>query len=292
LTGQASFKAAVGGGGEIQVLLSDNNGLDWKEVQKINAAGAQSIDLKRFVYRRYDYRLKFVLKGKGTGLDSLLFTHDIQHSQRPLPALGEGENKIAFSSGNEGTITIEGSHSPEAAGKQLLVSDFHPVVNDISITPEIRVKGAKGDLTFPVETPGDMQRIRFGLSGRVHDKNDLWNLQVSYDDGKTFKTVDSLKGPARYASKWVTVSDVPAGTRKALIRYSAENAAAAMIFNFRIDADYKEPAGGFAPVKITYTWTENGKEKQDIHIARSADEAYTIKCEGKPAMKSIALELE
>jgi RNA polymerase sigma-70 factor (ECF subfamily) len=291
LTGQLNFKSAIGDGGEIQVLLSDNNGLDWKDVLKVNATGTQTADLKPFSYRRYDYRLKFVMKGKGTGLDSLSITHDIQHSQRPLPALGQGENKIAFSSGNEGTITIEGSHNKEAVGKQLLVSDFHPVANNVTIMPEIRVTAPKGDLTFPVETPGDMTRIRFGLSGRVHDKNDLWNLQVSFDDGKTFKTIDTLKGPARFASKWVTASDIPAGTHKALVRYAGENAAAAMIFDFRIDADYKQPAGGFVPVKVTYTWDENGKEKQDVHIAKSAEDAYTINCETKPTMKSIALEL-
>ena len=71
LSGQLDLKAAVAPGGSIAVLLSDNNGLDWKDVARIEKSGFQSLDLGPLVYRRYDYRLKFVLSGKGTGLESL-----------------------------------------------------------------------------------------------------------------------------------------------------------------------------------------------------------------------------
>ena len=87
----------------------------------------QTVDLKPLVFRRYVYVLRFVMKGKGTGLGRLKLEHDIQHSQRPLPALGRGENKITFSAGpQEGTITIEGAMEPSSKGKQLLYGDFHP----------------------------------------------------------------------------------------------------------------------------------------------------------------------
>ena len=291
LTGRLTLKAALAGGGEVQVLLSDNNGLDWKDVRKVTSSEETAIDLKPLVYRRYDYRLKLVLKGKGTGLQTLKMTHDIQHSQRPLPALAAGENTLTFSSGVEGTISIEGSHNPAVKDKQLLITDFHPTADKMSLMGQILPQGPKGEVTFPVETPGDLVRIRFGLSGRVHDKNDAWHLEVSTDEGKTFKTIDTLKGPARFASKWVTAGDFPAGTRKALVRYRGENATAAMIFNCRIDADYKEPQGGFAPVKITYVWDENGQEKQNVHVAAKPADVYKIKCDVKPVMKSIALEL-
>ena len=65
---------------------------------------------------------------------------------------------------------------------------------------------------------------------------------------------------------------------------------ATMIFNHRIDADYKQPHGGFAPVKVTYVWEENGAEKRDVHIARSPAEEYALTCAANPAMKSIVLE--
>src|SRR5207302_11416588 len=83
LRGQVAFNAVVESGGSVAVSFSDNHGLDWKPVAEVKQSGGQKIDLKPLVYRRYDYRLKFVLSGKGTGLDALKITHDIQHSQRP-----------------------------------------------------------------------------------------------------------------------------------------------------------------------------------------------------------------
>ena len=65
----------------------------------------------------------------------------------------------------------------------------------------------------------------------------------------------------------------------------------ACIFLLRIDADYRQPYGGFQPVKITYVWEEGGLEKTDVHVAASPQESYKITCEGKPTMKSISLEL-
>jgi hypothetical protein len=60
----------------------------------------------------------------------------------------------------------------------------------------------------------------------------------------------------------------------------------------RIDADYKQPHGGFRPVKITYVWEEGGLEKKDVHVAANPAESYKITCPSKPEMKSITLELE
>ena len=61
--------------------------------------------------------------------------------------------------------------------------------------------------------------------------------------------------------------------------------------NVRIDADYREPFGGFVPVRVTYTWAEKGQVKRDVHVARKPRETYTITCADKPVMKSIVLEL-
>lgn len=291
LTGTLTFKAVVGNGGEVVVLFSDNNGLDWKEVKRVTASGEQTVDLQSLVLRRYDYRLRFVLKGKGTGLDALKVTHDIQHSQRALPTLTQGKNTITFSAGaQEGTITIEGSLNPDHKGKQLLYTDFHPTLNNVE-ERLLRVKGAQGDVTFPISTPGDMVRLRLGGHYRARDERDGWDVQVSFDDGKTFKTVDRFAGPTPAHCKYITVSDVPPGTRKALVRFVGQQRNTTCVFSLRIDADYKQPHGGFRPVRITYLWEEGGIEKRDVHVARQPNETYQITCESAPVMKSIILEL-
>ncbi len=291
LTGKMAFKAAVGAGGSAAVSFSDNNGLDWREIAAVSEAGEKEVDLGDLVLRRYDYRVKFELKGKGTALEALRFAHDVQHSQRPLPALAQGSNAITFSAGPaEGTITVEGSTNLKSKGKQLVYTDFHPEVNGMG-EPSLFLQGGKGDITFPVATPGDMVRLRFGAHYRARDARDGLDYQVSFDDGKTWKTVDRAAGPTPGNCKYTVFSEVPAGTREARVRFSGTSRNATGILNFRIDADYKEPAGGFRPVKVTYAWEEGGQAKEHVHVAKKPQETYTVSCAAKPVMKSIALEL-
>jgi hypothetical protein len=291
LTGALSFTAAVGDGGSVAVSFSDNNGLDWKEVARVSAAGERRIDLGPLVLRRYDYRLKFELRGKGTGLDGLKLVHDVQHSQRSLPALTEGDNTITFSAGPaEGTVTVEGATNPAAKGKQLVYTDFRPRVE--GFTPNLFIgPSGKGTITFPVATPGDLVRLRFGAHYRARDARDGLDYLVSFDDGKTWKAAGRAAGPTPGDCKYVTFEDVPAGARAALVRFAGTSRNATGIFNFRIDADYREPRGGFRPVKVTYAWEEAGKARQHVHVARRAREAYTIRCAARPMMKSLTVAL-
>jgi hypothetical protein len=273
------------------ISYSDNNGLDWKDIAQMTVAGEKEFDLTSLIQRRYDYRLKFEFRGKGTGLDRLKIVHDIQNSQRALPALDKGTNTVTFEAGPpEATVTIEGAVDAARKGKQLVYTDFHPEVSgferNLFIGP-----GGEGTITFPITTPGDLVRLRFGAQYRARDARDGIDYQVSFDRGRTWKTVDRAAGPTAGDCKYVVFADVPAGTRAALVRYTGTNRNATGIVNFRIDADYREPHGGFRPVKVTYSWDEDGEPKQDVHVARQSRETYTITCAGKPAMKSIVLEL-
>ena len=90
LTGKLKFTAS----GPVAVSFSDNNGMDWKPIASVTSSGPQEVDLSPLVLRRYDYRVKFELKGAGAGLDALRFEHDIQNSQRALPALAAGKNTL------------------------------------------------------------------------------------------------------------------------------------------------------------------------------------------------------
>ena len=130
LTGAIEIDAVVPAGGELSVFYSDNHGLDWRTVEYVLESGKRRLDFSELALRRYDYRLRFVLKGQGTGINALTIANEIQHSQRALPALDKGANRISFSSGGkEGTITIEGSINPRVNAKQLVYTDFHPTVN-------------------------------------------------------------------------------------------------------------------------------------------------------------------
>lgn len=291
LGGELSFDAAVPEGGKIAVSFSENNGLDWKEIKLAAIGGKVTIDLKPLVFRRYDYRLKFEMTGGGTGLESLTIRHDIQHSQRPLPALLAGDNTITFSAAPaEGTVTIEGSTQAGNRGKQVLYTDFHPQQENIS-EPMISVQGRKGSITFPIATPGEMKRLRIFSFYRASGQGDRWDVEASFDGGKTWKAAGSLEGPFKAMGKQLPTVDAPAGATEAMIRLAGTRANTAMLFNVRIDADYAQPHGGMAPVKVTYVWQENGVEKRDVHVAKEPKETWTIHCAAKPLMRSLIVEL-
>jgi hypothetical protein len=275
--------------GKITFCFSENNGLDWKTVAVIATSGPKTIDLKPLVFRRYDYQLKLVLSGAGTRLKRLYIRHDIQHSQRPLPALVQGSNMIRFSSGTEGTITIEGSTPLANRGKQVLALDFHPDLHNIG-EPMLSVKGGNGSALFSICTPGVMKRMRIFCFYRARSEADRWDVGVSFDEGTTFQSVGTLDGPFKAMGKQLIFSDIPAGATSARVRFSGTQREEAMLFNVRLDADYTEPRGGSAPVKVTYVWEEDGAEKHASHLTGSAEESWIIECRGKPVMKSLIVE--
>jgi hypothetical protein len=294
LGGTLTADAVVGEGGKIELAFSDNNGLDWKPVALIEQSGRQEIDLGKLVLRHYDYRLKFVFRGGGTGLDSLRIVHAIQCSQRALPTLARGQNTISFLAGpQEGTITIEvrsDAGGDPGKAKNVTLANFHPVLKGIA--PQyLQVAGTPAEATFAIATPGDMTRLRLGGHFRARDKADQWDVQVSLDGGKTFRGVDHYAGPTQGKCQFTTLADIPAGTRQALLRWSGRQRNTTCLFSLRIDADYKQPGGGFRPVKVTYLWEEEGTPHRDVHIARSPAETYHVVCQSKPTMKSIVLEL-
>jgi hypothetical protein len=295
LSGRVKLQPVVGPGGSIAVAFSDNHGLDWTELARIGPTGPRQLDLdlKKQCYRRYDYRLKIELQGKGTGLDALAISHDIQHSQAPLPALHAGENKISFSAGPyEGTVTLEGATSVHLRdkGRNLFYKSFHPDLTGGMRTDGLHPGARGGTVTFPIATPGEITRLRMNAFWRARDKRDGYDVELSLD-GKPFKKVARLGGPTAGTSRYFTFVDIPPGHKQAQLRLSGQEFNTTMLFGLRIDADYRQPAGGFRPVQVTYVWEEGGVERKDVHVARSPAETYAITCNSQPLMKSLIVEL-
>jgi hypothetical protein len=275
---------------EVKVEFSRNHGRDWKVIATSKTEETVTIDLKPFIHRLYDYQIRFSLAPMSS-IENVVFIHDIQHSQRALPALAQGKNTITFSTGaNEGTYTLEGALHPDRKEKNLVYTEFAPQLENFSGSP-LFMTGGTGSVTFPVKVTGDLKRLRIGLHYRARDKADSLEIQASYDGGKTFKTFGLAEGPTPGYSTVYSTSEIPPETRDALVRFSGKQRTTTGILDWRIDADYAERYGGFRPVKITYVWTENGEEKKHVHIAKQPNETYTIDCATKPVMVSYTVEL-
>ena len=87
------------------------------------------------------------------------------------------------------------------------------------------------------------------------------------------------------------IDKVPPATKSAQVKLVGSLKNTTLIFDLRIDADYKEPAGAFKPVKITYNWDEKGSGKSDVHVARSETDTWSINCGAGTVVKSYTMEL-
>lgn len=326
LNGEVTLNPATGVGGSAKVSISLNNGLDWTELVKLDKPGEQKIDLKPYVFNKYDYRVRLEFAGADAGLDGLKFANDFQHSQAPLPIITEGENKLTFSADGvaEGTVTVQGNmNGPggDKPGRPLCIGDFHPTVNGadmkrfaIGTTPEHDEKAATfanlqkpfanppnhGTAIVPVATPGDITRIRLGVHWRARNPADGYTVSASFDKGRTWKEMCKLDLAHPAKSGYFVFNDVPAGARDVRIKFDGTQTTGTEIFDLRIDVDYREPAGGFRPVKVTYTWEEGFPAaaegprrtvKTDEHVCMKPGDMWTIRCGPGTVVKSYAVEL-
>ncbi|HXI01833.1 MAG TPA: hypothetical protein VNI57_01525 [Candidatus Saccharimonadales bacterium] len=293
LTGRVDLDVMAGDGASVTVLFSRNQGLDWKEVGRFDESGSRRIDLSNEVLRLYDYRLRIVLQGEGAGLEGLRIHHDFQHSQRALPALAPGENTVRFTAGPaEGTLTLEGNLNAEERSRQVTWEEYHPRVEGFSQEKRWSLTGRAGSIQVPVETPGEMVRIRLSAAARLRGEGDILEPAVSWDGGESFVPLGQCRGPHVEFTCTFTSPPPPPETRKALVRIQARKANAVRLNILRIDADYVEPSGGFRPVRITYTWEEAGVLRHASHVARVPDERYTVTVGDDARMKSLSLELD
>jgi hypothetical protein len=290
LAGTLNITSPAGESGSYTVQISDNHGLDWKDLAKTEPSpGSSSIDLQKAILRRYNYRLKFTLNAN-VSIRSIHLTHDFQHSQRALPALDKGDNTITFSAGpHEGTVSIEPA-APKHKEKQPTTAGYKVVMENVteSDAGHLTAGADNATVTYPVETPGPITRIRFGSQYRAANKA-AWHYQVSFDSGKTFTTAHTTKDHNRFDHAWVAFDKIPPNTRSALVRFQA-TAKDNILFHPRIDADYAHPNGGFAPVNVTYVYDEAGQEKRHQHTAKTPAETYKITLSEKPTLKSLILE--
>lgn len=293
LTGRVDLDVTAGNGASVTVLFSRNQGLDWKELGRFDETGARQIDLSKEVFRLYDYRLLILMRGEGAGVEALRIHHDFQHSQRALPALVPGENTVRFTAGPaEGTITLEGSLDSEERSRQITWEEYHPRVEGFRREKRWTLTGRTGSIRVPVATPGEMVRIRLSAAVRLRSEKDVLEPAVSWDGGESFVPLGRCRGPHVEITCTFTSPPPPPGTREALVRIRARKSNAVRLSLLRIDADYREPRGGFRPVRVTYTWDEPGGLRRDVHVARSPDESYTVTVGENARMKSLTLELD
>ena len=80
---------------------------------------------------------------------------------------------------------------------------------------------------------------------------------------------------------------MPPGVRKALFRFELTGNNTVGIFSFRIDGDYRDPAGAFRPFEVVHRWKEGGQEKTHRERIARLPHRYRIETATDPEMVSV-----
>ena len=113
---------------------------------------------------------------------------------------------------------------------------------------------------------------------------------MSEDEGRSWKTAETLPGPYVGLTRFVTFEGLSQEARKILVRYELSGKGVVALFVFRVDIDYVDPLAGALPVKVTYDWTEEGKPKAHSMTVDRYPATYRIDVSGTPVMRSVRIE--
>jgi hypothetical protein len=288
---------------KVTVSISTNNGRTFTPLWTTSKPGVNegTVDLKDKILRRYAYWLKIeIAAGSPTGasLNSLSVENDIQHAPRTLPWLGKGDNTITVAADPDtalATRTISCRITPDAAFAQNETTASLGVVFENMDVKDSGCwwKSGTGTMTVPIETPGDLAALRFGAQVRARGERDLIKMLASFDGGKSWKEVARIAGPTAGVTQYFHFADVPAGVKKALLRYEFTGNNTVGVLSFRVDADYKDPlaAKALRPFQVVHRWKENGQEKTHKEMIAKLPATYSIKTAAEPAMVSVTYEM-
>lgn len=287
---------------KVTLSLSTNNGRTFVPLWSASKLGASeaTIKLGDRVLRRYAYWLKVEIESasaEGAGLDELVIDNDIQHAPRTLPWLGKGSNTITVCTDDAdglatrtvcGRITSDTSFTKNETTATLGVTFDNLKVNDGSCWWQ----GGVGTMTVPVEVPGGLVALHFSLQGRARGNKAQVRTLVSFDAGETWQEASVFKGPTPGRTDVARLPKLPAGKRKALVRYELKGNNTVGIFSFRIDADYRDPLSGPAKAfTVTHRWREDGREKSHKEVVERLPHRYSIETVSAPEMISVDYEL-
>lgn len=287
----------------VALLVSTNNGRTFEPVWKAEAMGASdaTIDIGKRVLRRYAYWVKVELRSaspRGAGLNALSIESDIQHAPRTLPWLGKGANQITVSADGDtklATRTVSCRITPDSPFTKNETSGSMGVTFD---NLDVRDgscwwKSGVGSMTVPLQAPGAMKSIRFGAQVRARGDKDAVSALISFDEGKTWREVGKISGPTAGTTRYFQCSDVPAGSKKALLRYSLSGNNTVGVFSCRADVDYKDPLASstMKPFFVVHRWKEGGKEMSKRTLISTLPTTYSIEAGAEPEMVSVSYEM-
>jgi hypothetical protein len=297
------------------IAISTTNGLTWKDVWKNEAIGDSVANLKLVdeVNGSYEVLVKVTLRGKSAPsaaqLKSIAFRASTQVNAKTQPRLNIGKNTVYVGAGDQAESIV---FWPELQGGKAAPY----IVEQQNVIFERKNQGYMGTLhaekasqeawvVFRMDAPRDITRINYG--GRFYNRAPKSHIDMlhSFDGGKTWAKSYSLTDTNQPwdVIHYETVDQVPAGTRSVLFKYllnsSDAGSSSCSIFAVRMEANHKTADPTFAPVEVTFTWSEVQKdrslvERSHTELIGKLPARYTINVGGEdhPVMTSLRVNLK
>jgi len=279
----ASITAEAAGG--VKFSASGTGGLSWEDVptEMMAKEGMVAGRCAAPIAGRLEYLLRASL-GQGAVLKRLSLVTVTQVNFRTLPALKLGKNEIvAVSDEQLEYVTLNprltgGQHAKEvfkAEGwqSQDKPRDWHPSIRATE----------KAELVLKAAAPRDIKHVRMACTAHVTEPGAEFELSVN--GGKEWKQLGKFEFKGAPYDRRISAEtrDFPAGTREVLMRYAFDEGGSGLV-NVFAEVGY-EPAGGFMPYDVTYSWSEwrDGKwvEREHAERVKSAYHRYAVNVGGE-----------
>ena len=320
--------ATAGADDAASIAVSVTNGLQWKEVWKADdKAGDSKVDLKLIeeVNGSYEILVKVVLLAKAKPLDaqlkSIVFDAITEINSKTQPTLHVGKNTVYVGVGEQTESIVYWPDFRLDSYKAFTSETKNVRTKDTSKRDQMLAQQdpkQEGYVVFKVDAPTDITSINYG--GRLSNRGQGSHIDFlhSFDGGKTWKQDYSCTdtNPPWDIVHYEVVTDIPAGTRSVLFKYSMSSpgmAAAAVedprdeavqpeyasIYAVRMEVNHKLGAASKTPIEVTFEWSERQEDyslvkRSHTQLVEKLPMTYTINVGGAdhPIVDSLTVNLK
>ena len=258
------------------VAVSTTGGRSWQEVWKAEDVGDldDTIKLIEPVNGAYEVLIKVSMHADADPANVALKSLDVRTltmlNAKTQPKLLLGKNTIYVGTGDQTDSIVLWPELQGRKYKEVAVEEKNMTSTEKHIGYQGTLHAQKPNeeawVTFRIDAPTDITKVTYG--GRLYNRAPRSHIDFlhSFDGGQTWTTSYSLTDvkPPWDTIQYVTVEDVPAGTRSVLFKYllnsSGAGASSCSIYAVRMEANHKPTDPGFKPLEVTFTWDERQED--------------------------------
>ena len=303
------------------ISVSLNHGVTWLPVGSIGAAVGAAIpvdvSLRNEVTGAYETLVRIQMGVAGAQADGILLTGlgietITQVNAKALLTLNVGRNEISVGRGEQSDTMVLWPDLRGNLWKKDVVDSQNITAQPVGVPrrhtavayPAVLTQDAY--LTYRMDAPSDI--VQFTYGGRLHNfsAGSYIDFLHSFDGGATW--VRSYRftdiGKPWDAIHYEAVTDVPAGVRTILFKYSIHNTSpiadrASGLYAARMEVNHQPPAGASKPLDVILRWKEvradrttaerSHRQRVDVFPFK-----YVVNVGGSdhPVMESITMKLE